>query len=140
MFFYQSEALYCCNDTLICQVVRINRTAKKYLFAEKFLSLNPEELKNVKAEIGGTGISWNESLIIPDSELYEYGTKTGLRKTGFPDFVFLQAVNTAGAADIPNCSGQNINNLIKRGKLKPVKEMGSGKLSLKSDILKRRWQ
>ena len=41
----------------ICQVVRINRTAKKIPFAVKFLSPNPEELKNVKVEIGGTGIS-----------------------------------------------------------------------------------
>ncbi|MCR5523965.1 MAG: helix-turn-helix domain-containing protein [Clostridia bacterium] len=52
----------------------------------------------------------------------------------------MRVVNTAEAAKILNCSRQNIDDLIKRGKIKPIKEMANDKLFLKSDILKREWQ
>ncbi|MCR5150453.1 MAG: helix-turn-helix domain-containing protein [Clostridiales bacterium] len=60
-----------------------------------------------------------------------------MRKSDLCSFVSEGVVNTAQAAQILNCTRQNIDNLMKRGKLKPVKEMANDKLFLKSDILKR---
>ena len=122
------------------KLCKINKIIQKYPLIDKYLSLHPEELKNVKVEVGGTGISWNESLVISDSELYKYGTMVKLAKSDFLDFISMRVVNTAEAAKILNCSRQNIDDLIKRGKLKPIKEMANDKLFLKSDILKREWQ
>ena len=36
-----------------------------------------------------------------------------------------------------HCSRQNINDLVRREKLKPVRENGNNSLFLKSDIMKR---
>ncbi len=122
------------------KICKMGKIAKNYPLLERYLFLNANELKNVKIEVGGTGISWNESLIIPDAELYRYGKTIELKKRDFLDFINMRVVNTAEAAKILNCSRQNIDDLIKRGKIKPIKEMANDKLFLKSDILKREWQ
>ena len=124
----------------IVKICKMNRITDKYPMIKKLLSIHPEELKNVRVEVGGTGISWNESLVIPDSELYKYGKNVELSKNDFIDYISMRVVNTAEAAGILNCSRQNIDDLIKRGKLKPIKETAKDKLFLKSDILKREWQ
>ena len=136
-----------CSDSLLVffgnskvKLCKMNKIVQKYPQVEKYLSIRPNEFKNVSVEVGGTGISWNESLVIPDSELYKYGTTVNLSKKDFLDFISMRVVNTAEAARILNCSRQNIDDLIKRGKLKPIKEMANDKLFLKSDILKREWQ
>ncbi|WP_312337278.1 helix-turn-helix domain-containing protein [Anaerospora hongkongensis] len=46
-------------------------------------------------------------------------------------------VTTREAMEILNCSRQNIDDLIKRGKLTPIKKWDRDKLFLKSDILAR---
>ncbi len=119
------------------KICKINRITENYPAVKKYLSLHPEEFKNVRIEAGGAGISWNETLIIPYTELYKCGKAVGIRKSDLCSFVSEGVVNTAQAAQILNCTRQNIDNLMKRGKLKPVKEMANDKLFLKSDILKR---
>lgn len=55
-------------------------------------------------------------------------------------FVRYRVVNTAEAAELLDCSRQNIEDLVRRGKLHPVKEMSKSKLFLKSEINQRNWQ
>jgi predicted DNA-binding transcriptional regulator AlpA len=52
-------------------------------------------------------------------------------------FIQNELVNTAEVMQILNCSRQNVFDLIKRGKLKPVKETSKERLFIKSDILVR---
>lgn len=52
-------------------------------------------------------------------------------------FMTEEIVNTAGVMELLNCSRQNVFDLIKRGKLKPIKETQKDRLFLKSDILAR---
>ncbi|MDU4960222.1 MAG: helix-turn-helix domain-containing protein [Sporomusaceae bacterium] len=52
-------------------------------------------------------------------------------------FIAEKIVNTAEAAELLGCSRQNIADLVKRGKLQPVKEMQKDRLFLKEDILAR---
>ncbi|WP_153979724.1 helix-turn-helix domain-containing protein [Paenibacillus xylanilyticus] len=47
-------------------------------------------------------------------------------------------VTSAEAADLLDVSKQNLLSLVKRDKLKPVKESGSVRLFLKSDVLERK--
>lgn len=49
-------------------------------------------------------------------------------------------LSTAEAAESLNCSRQNIEDLIRRGKLHPVKNMLKNKLFLKSEIEQRKWK
>lgn len=52
-------------------------------------------------------------------------------------FMTDEVVNTAVVMELLNCSRQNIFDLIKRGKLRPIKETPKDRLFLKSDILAR---
>lgn len=52
-------------------------------------------------------------------------------------FIAENLVATREAMEILDCSRQNIDDLIKRGKLTPVKKWDRDKLFLKSDILAR---
>lgn len=52
-------------------------------------------------------------------------------------FIKEELVNTADVMQMLGCSRQNVFDLIKRGKLRPVKETPKERLFLKSDILTR---
>jgi hypothetical protein len=52
-------------------------------------------------------------------------------------FIAAEVINTSEAAEILSCSRQNIEDLIKRNKLIPIKIYPRDKLFLKSDVLQR---
>lgn len=49
-------------------------------------------------------------------------------------FINENIINTSEAIEILNCSRQNLNDLIKRQKIKPVKDLPRDRLFWKSDI------
>lgn len=103
--------------------------------------LNNENLFSMVAILsGGYGICWGENLTIADSALYDAGIAVPLKKDDFKRFIEYRVVNTAEAAEILGCSRQNINDLIRRGKLHPVKTSGKNTLFLKNEIMQRMWQ
>ena len=53
------------------------------------------------------------------------------------EFMAEEVVNTAVVMNMLSCSRQNVFDLIKRGKLKTIKETPKERLFLKSDILVR---
>lgn len=53
------------------------------------------------------------------------------------DFIDAELINTAEVTRILDCTRQNVFDLIKRGKLTPVKEMPRDRLFLKEDVLER---
>ena len=107
----------------------------------EFDELEDDELfQSVKVEAGGYGISWNSRLDCSEGELYENGIDVLLCRDDFIRFVKYNLVNTKEATEILGCSKQNIDDLVKRGKLKPIKSGAKYKLYLKSEIQKRRWE
>jgi hypothetical protein len=52
-------------------------------------------------------------------------------------FIASGVINTSEAASILNCSRQNIDDLVRRNKLIPIKIYPRDKLFLKSDVLAR---
>ena len=63
---------------------------------------------------------------------YVFDNREALEK-----FIQEELINTADVMQLLNCSRQNVFDLIKRSKLKPVKETPKERLFLKSDILAR---
>ncbi|MDX8367804.1 DNA-binding protein [Cytobacillus sp. IB215665] len=53
-------------------------------------------------------------------------------------FIAEEVINTSEAIEILGCSRQNLNDLVNRGVLTPIKEMVRDKLFFKSDILERK--
>lgn len=103
--------------------------------------INQETLFNkVMIQPGGYGVYWNERAMIADYALYAYGKEIDLSIEDFCSFVSNRVVGTAEAMELLSCSRQNINDLVKRGKLSPIKTEQKNTLFLKSEILHRNWQ
>lgn len=113
---------------------------KEKLKESSFIPIRVKEnFESVKVDTGGYGICWGENIVISNEYLYEIGEEVPLSKADFEMFVKNNVVNSAEATVLLSCSRQNINDLLKRGKLKPVKSTLKNHLFLKSDIIKRNW-
>jgi hypothetical protein len=54
------------------------------------------------------------------------------------EFVQNEIINTTEALDILKCSRQNLNNLVKREVITPIKDLPRDRLFFKEDIVKRK--
>ena len=121
----------------------VKRCQLRDFFAEKWIFaplLGSRELFNrVEIQAGGYGVCWGESLEIADEALYRIGDEVPLGQEDFRAFVAQRVVNTAEAAQLLGCSKQNVDDLVRRGKLHPVKESAKSKFFLKSEIIQRSW-
>lgn len=57
----------------------------------------------------------------------------------FRKYISSRVVNTAEVVELLECSRQNVNDLVKRKKLVPVKKNQKNTLFLKSEVLQRKW-
>lgn len=95
---------------------------------------------SVNVQTGGYGICWGESLNVDNDTLYESGDVVSLTMEDFSRFISYRVVNTAEAAELLDCSRQNVEDLVRRGKLHPVKTDAKNKIFLRSEILQRLWR
>lgn len=101
---------------------------------------NKDYFYAVNLQTGGHGVEWDVNLGISAATLYRIGESIPLTVSDFQNFVVHRVVNVAEAAEILNCSRQNIDYLAKTGKLHPIKASGKNTLYLKNEVLKRNWQ
>ena len=100
----------------------------------------PEYFGSVRIQIGGYGVTWDVNMNISDTMLYQMGEPIPLTMADFQNFVAQRVVNATEAAEILDCSRQNVIDLTKRGKLHPIKSSEKNTLYLRGEILKRNWQ
>lgn len=100
---------------------------------------NPDLFNLVRVEPGGYGISWNEDLDCSEGELWENGVEVPLTHDDFVNFAKYSIISTSEVTELLNCSRQNIEDLIRRGKIHPVKAYPKNKLFVKSEIMQRNW-
>lgn len=62
--------------------------------------------------------------------MYTFNTKEELAK-----FIASEVIDTSEAAALLNCSRQNIDGLVKRGKLVPIRSLSKTKIFFKEDVL-----
>ncbi|MBJ8205467.1 DNA-binding protein [Bacillus cereus] len=67
--------------------------------------------------------------------MYKFETKDDLIR-----FIQDEIVNTSEALEILGCSRQNLNVMVQKDKVKPIKEMSRDRLYFKEDILKSKEQ
>ncbi|WP_426952794.1 DNA-binding protein [Bacillus mycoides] len=67
--------------------------------------------------------------------MYKFETKDDLIR-----FIQNEIVNTSEALEILGCSRQNLNVMVQKEKVKPIKEMPRDRLYFKEDILKSKEQ
>jgi excisionase family DNA binding protein len=83
---------------------------------------------------GGNGIEWGEERNIPAETLYAMGKMTDITYDDMIGFAQQRMTDTAGACELLGCSRQYINQLVREGKLTPIRTTSNNNLFLKSDI------
>lgn len=102
-----------------------------YLVQEKRFS-------TVEVQPDGYGVMWSDTAMISDRELHAHSEMVPLSLDDFIGFVQHRIVSASEACQLLECSRQNIDDLMKRGKLHPIRKDTRYKLFLRSEILQRR--
>ena len=89
----------------------------------------------VKVDTGGRGLSWGSEVRVHRDEVLQNGESLPLTMDDLSMIAEHSFVNAAEAAQILNCSRQNINDLVKKGRLHPIKKSEKNTLFMKGEIL-----
>lgn len=100
----------------------------------------PECFEQLELSANGREIGWPVGIHLPLHRLAGAGTALPLSRADFIAFCQAQLISTAEAAQMLRCTRQNIDSLVRRERLVPVKCYAKNKLFLKSDILRRMWE
>ena len=97
-----------------------------------------EIFKKVEVQTDGYGVSWNGTALISNNRLYETGIDVPLVLNDFIGFVENRIINSAQACQLLDCSRQNIDDLVKRDKLHPIRIDNRNTMFLRNEIIQRR--
>jgi len=100
---------------------------------------SPLLIQSCKVATGGYSITFNDSIDIPASVLYEYGELVPLDLKDFITFVQCNILDTSDVCDTLACSRQNVSYLVKQEQLTPIKKEVKGNLYTKGDVLRNKW-
>ena len=100
--------------------------------------LNQNRFIKVEVQPDGYGIQWNEKALISDAALYANGIPVPLTLQDFCRFVQYRVISASEACAILDCSRQNIDDLMRRDKLHPIRTDAKYRLFLKNEVLQRK--
>lgn len=98
---------------------------------------NPDLFALVQVEPGGYGVSWTPELDASEGELWENGVELPLCADDLARFAASNIISTAEACELLSCSRQNIDDLVRRKKLHPVRSLPRERLFLRSEVAQR---
>ena len=102
----------------------------------KRLSLYRNSISQLSVTAGGHGIRASEGTFLSAEDLREKGRLLPLTQEDFLSYIQRNVIDTATAAELLHCTRQNIQDLVRRGKLHPVLTLKNNFLFLKEDILR----
>jgi len=102
--------------------------------------MHEEQFNRVEVQPDGYGVMWSERAVLSDHELYKNSQAIPLELEDFVGFVQHRIISVHEVCRILECSRQNIDDLIKRKKLHPVRRDAKNKLFLKNEIMQRKQQ
>ena len=94
--------------------------------------------RKVEVQTDGYGVLWNGTIMISNSRLYESGVDVPLTLNDFVSFISNRIINASQACQLLDCSRQNIQDLVKRGKLHPIRIDNKNTMFLRNEIIQRR--
>lgn len=100
---------------------------------------NEQLYQSGKVGTGGYFVTFNDSIDIPASILYEAGEPIPVSLNDFKAFVQKNVLDTTDSCNLLECSRQNLSYIVSQQKLSPVKEEVRGNLYLKGDVLRTTW-
>ena len=119
-----------------CNISDISKSNKRL---ESMFRLYPSEMDNARPLTDGYGFGWGDDLCSLYPALYREGTDLPINYSELTSAIQNSLVSSAEAGDILDCSRQYINELVRKGRLKPIKFSGKNPLFLKSDVINIRY-
>ena len=86
---------------------------------------------------GGHGVRWGTKLLVSSDALRRRGRPVALEASDVADLARQATLETSEVAQLLGCTRQNVSDLVRRGKLVPLKTSARGPLFLRSDIYAR---
>ena len=97
-----------------------------------------ERFNSVEVQPGGLGIYWNDHAMVPHRKLYTHGVSIPLSLDAMHHYVQNRIVSSSEACTILDCSRQNIDDLMRRDKLHPIRTDAKYKLFSKAEVMQRK--
>jgi len=116
-------------------IVNLDRVADEYDWLQRILRF-PHYLAQFQVTGGGSCVSWGEGRELPYDYLYDNGTKMPFGAEVFRNFACEQMLSTTEVMEILHCTRQNVNDLVKRGKLTAIDKNAKTKLFYRSEVNK----
>lgn len=101
---------------------------------------NSKLFEQIQLESDGKELVWPGCCRISAQQLSQLGEMLPLTREDFVRFCQVQLLSTTETAQMLRCTRQNIDSLVRRQRLRPVKCYAKNKLFLRSDVLRRMWE
>ncbi len=88
----------------------------------------------VAPEAGGYGVTWGEDQTLDIQTLLNQSEETSIRLDDYRQLMAANILTTAEVTEILQCSRQYVNELVKAGKLRPLKASEKNTTFFKSDV------
>ena len=99
------------------------------------LSLYRNSISRLSLTAGGHGVRLGEKNCISAEDLRKKGTEVPLTQGDFRSYIQNNVIDTSTAAELLHCTRQNIQDLVRRGRLHPVLTLKNNFLFLRDEIL-----
>ena len=100
--------------------------------------VSQERFNRAEVQPDGYGIYWNERAALSFHELFRHGMTIPLCLEDMNRYVRNRIVSASEACIMLDCSRQNIDDLMRRGKLHPIRTDAKYKLFSKAEIAGRK--
>ncbi|MBQ3705301.1 MAG: hypothetical protein II888_02495 [Clostridia bacterium] len=97
-----------------------------------------ERFRTVEVQPDGYGVCWNDRAMISHRDLFLHGLTVPITLSDFHHYVQDRVVSASEACAILDCSRQNIDDLMRRDKLHPIRTDAKYKLFSKAEVMHRR--
>ena len=101
-------------------------------------TVSQKRFDSVEVQPDGYGVYWNEEAVISHSELFRRSVSIPLTLRDIHRYVQNRVVNASEACRILDCSRQNIDDLMRRDKLHPLRTDAKYKLFSRAEIMQRK--
>ena len=98
------------------------------------LKLYRQRLLELTLQPGGHGLMLGENCYLDTESLREHSASMQVTMDDFSSYIQQELIDTSSAAELLGCTRQNIQDLVQRGKLKPVMIFKNNFLFLKGEL------
>lgn len=106
---------------------------------EEYQNYIREHFMDYRIMPGGFELNWNDVFYVDVDYLKAHGTREQIPYQYFKNFVKNNISDTAKVCDTLQCTRQNVDELVKRERLNPVRVCAKNKLFLNADIERKQW-